>query len=423
MFLRLVRRVGDFMAPRPLHAATAVLDVGPSGETDFFSDFQLALPAQMFPADGTDEITGEVGGEASPVPAVVMMDAGDPSQPVAGALVTFRVTGGDGNFGTDEGEPITEVQVLSDVNGRAEVPLWILGGEGTNTVTASGRGFAGPDDAGPFTPDISLPTVCENEEPCQETVQLPDPLDDREVVFTAALVEAAEFVYGTNSADDGLSTINVSTGAVTLIGRLDPDVETFTTPIAMAVRPSDQTLFVWNNSNPDGVLLTVDPCTGDASRVSEATADQGTLQALAFSPGGTLYGLETNLYQIDPATGVKTLIAGPLGIRVFGADFVGSTLYVVSSIDSIYTVDPMTGAPGFVGRLTPRPGIPGSIVYDGASGRLMGTAFDSPLTDPAGGSVLFDINPATAAVSNVRPLTGGSAPQGMGFAPVCPSEP
>lgn len=187
---QLVRALRELFTPRPLHAATTVLDVGPSGETDGFSDFQLALPAQMFPADGTDEISGPVGGEASPVPAVVMMDAGDPPEPVAGALVTFRVTGGDGNFGLDESEgPITEVQVLSDATGRAAVPRWVLGGEGTNTVTASGRGFAEPDDNGPFMPDISLPTVCENENPCQEIVQLPDPLDDREVTFTATFVQ------------------------------------------------------------------------------------------------------------------------------------------------------------------------------------------------------------------------------------------
>ena len=198
LFQQLARSLGSLFAPRPLHAATAVLDVGPSGETDFFSDFQLALPAQMFPAEGTDEISGPPGGEASPVPAVVMMDAGDPRsetppQPVAGALVTFRVTGG-GNFGTDEGA-ITEIQVLSDANGRAEVPMWVLGdGEGTNTVTASGRGFAGPDDDGPFMPDISLPTVCENEEPCQQAVQLPDPLDARTIEFTATIVAEIQLI-------------------------------------------------------------------------------------------------------------------------------------------------------------------------------------------------------------------------------------
>src|SRR5258706_462654 len=63
------------------------------------------------------------------------------------------------------------------------------------------------------------------------------------LLFSAAVpraaLAAADVLYGVNSADDGLSRIDPTTGQVTFIGRLDPDTTKMTTPIAMAVRPSD----------------------------------------------------------------------------------------------------------------------------------------------------------------------------------------
>ncbi|MBI2950008.1 MAG: PQQ-binding-like beta-propeller repeat protein [Verrucomicrobia bacterium] len=56
-----------------------------------------------------------------------------------------------------------------------------------------------------------------------------------------------------------------------------------------------------------GSLFTLDPATGNVSRVG-ARGAAGSIMDLAFHPNGTLYGIEgTRLYTIDPTTGARTL--------------------------------------------------------------------------------------------------------------------
>jgi hypothetical protein len=253
------------------------------------------------------------------------------------------------------------------------------------------------------------------------------PFEGSDVVYLAGGPNCFD-LFGVNSNDNGLSTTDPATGVATFIGLLDPDPDVFVTPIAMAVRPSDGKIFVWNNSDqvpgttppipiPTGVLLTVDPATGLATRVDPTTPPQGTLDALAFAPDGRLFGVKTELFQIDPSTGERTLI-GSLGsgLRVGGADFDPSgTLYGVElaalAPERLVTIDIGTGVATVVGTLNPDifP-LVGSIVFD-ATGTLIGST-----TGPEN-PILFDIDLTTAAVSNVRPILGGFPPQGMGFAP------
>lgn len=232
-------------------------------------------------------------------------------------------------------------------------------------------------------------------------------------------------LYGVNSADDGLSIIDPSSGGVTFLGPLHPDVDQFTTPISMAARPSDGTLFVWNNSNftgadiqTTGVLLTVDTCTGDATHVDSNTPNQGQLSALAFAPSGKLYGLNSSLFEVDPMTGVKTLIGSSLGLRIGGADFdAGGTLFGIEltlpATPRLVTVDTTTGTATVVSALSSDIGVIGSIVFD-SNGTLIGSGFGT-----SQGNILFDIDPANGNVSNVRSVTGGFAPQGLAFGPSC----
>jgi hypothetical protein len=251
------------------------------------------------------------------------------------------------------------------------------------------------------------------------------PFEGSDVVYLAGEPSCFD-LFGVNSNDDGLSKIDPATGIATFIGPLDPDPDVFVTPIAMAVRPSDGKIFVWNNDDqvpgtpptpiPTGVLLTVDPATGLATRVDATTPNQGPIQALAFAPDGRLFGLDRDLFEIDPATGVKTQIGSGLGLRVGGADFDASgTLYGVElaalAPERLVTIDINTGIAAVVGTLNPDvfPVI-GSIVFD-ATGTLIGS------TAGPENPILFDIDPATAAVSNVRAISGGFPPQGMGFAP------
>jgi hypothetical protein len=236
----------------------------------------------------------------------------------------------------------------------------------------------------------------------------------------AEAASQSDVLYGVNAADDGLSTIDPVSGEITFIGPLNPDPSLLTTPIAMAVRPSDGKIFVWNNSNGigqnferTGVLLTVDPFSGLATEVDPKTPNQGQLGALAFAPDGRLFGIDYFLYEIDTSTGKKTLI-GSLGIRVGGADFdADGILYGVEfsySSDRLVTINTNTGAATVVAELTENIGVIGSIVF-APDGTLIGSSFGPPL-----GHIMFDINPVNGVVYNIRTIGGGFPPQGMGFA-------
>jgi hypothetical protein len=238
---------------------------------------------------------------------------------------------------------------------------------------------------------------------------------------------SAPRLYGVNSADDGLSTIYVSTGNAVFIGRLGgSDPNKFVTPVAMAIRPSDSQIFVWNNSDSDGssrvlntgVLLTVDACSGVGTPVNPSAEVQGQMNALAFHPNGTLYGIGLGtggdrLFEINTVTGEKITDIGLLGLgsnAVFGADFASDgTLYGLSSDGTqLVTINTTTGAATVAATLSPSQGVGGSIVFDPTGDFLLGT---SP-------EFLFDIDITTGAISNVRSVSA-FPPQGMGFAPGC----
>ena len=250
--------------------------------------------------------------------------------------------------------------------------------------------------------------------------QFPSGLLFKQAVPSSVLAAPGDVLYGVNSGDDGLSRIDPNTGQVTFVGRLDPDPTKFVTPVAMAVKPSDKKIYVWNNSDgdttviPTGVLLTVNVCTGRGTPVDSGTGPQGQLGALAFAPDGTLYGMDSELYRIDTSTGVKTLIGTTLGMRIGGADFdpVSGVLYGVElsafTLQRLVTIDTTTGTATTVATLSDV-GVIGSIAF-APGGALIGSSLNN---------ILFDIDKTTGAVSNQRSLSGGSAPQGMGFAPAC----
>jgi len=225
-------------------------------------------------------------------------------------------------------------------------------------------------------------------------------------------------LYGVNSADDGLSRIDPVTGEATFIGPLDPDPEKFVTPVAMAIRPSDSTIFVWNNSDGPygeiytGVLLAVDPATGIAAEVDPSTLNQGSLAALAFGPNETLYGVQYALYKINATTGEKTSI-GSLGSsrRVAGADFsAGGILYGITFSNKLVKINTNTGAAYDIVDLSDDIGTPGSIAFDPETGTLVGSGFSGPE-----GNILFDIDISSGEVSNIRSVSDSFTPQGMGF--------
>ncbi len=254
-------------------------------------------------------------------------------------------------------------------------------------------------------------------------------------LFWPSEILGQTILYGTDAGSDALYTIDPTTGVINLIGRLDSSQPNqnlnrnrFATPVAMAVRQSDGTIFVWNNSscegtpgtvceNPDimlrGELVTIDPSTGAATPVSPSF--QAVLGSLAYNPvSDELYGLDTVLYSIDPSNGVATLVAPIRNVetnlltRIGAAEFDAcGVLYGVGFDRVLYVIDTASGYATPIGALHEggvpvSSGIIGSIVF-APDGSLIGTR---------SGLGLFFIDTGTAEISNFRGLFG---PQGLGF--------
>jgi predicted RNase H-related nuclease YkuK (DUF458 family) len=207
-----------------------------------------------------------------------------------------------------------------------------------------------------------------------------------------------EALYGINSSVDGLFSIKkTKTINVNVIGRLNSDSQSkapnskFIRPSAMAVRPSDGALFVWNNKEKEqgktihtGDLLEVDKCSGSASVVGHSNSQALDLKALAFGPDETLYGLSDSLYQIDTNTGETKPIGSPSGwfyrkwLRIGAADLDPNTgtLYAVENRHSrsqrIVTVNTSTGDVKKIGMVSEEFAPIGSIVFTN-EGTLIGS--------------------------------------------------
>ena len=99
---------------------------------------------------------------------------------------------------------------------------------------------------------------------------------------------------------DLLYTIDARTGAATLVG----STSTFVAIQGLAFSPSGA-LYGWDTT---AGLVSISPTTAVTTDVNPAVAAVNDIQALAFSPGGVLYGARNNLYTINLATGVPTLV-------------------------------------------------------------------------------------------------------------------
>jgi WD40 repeat protein len=111
-----------------------------------------------------------------------------------------------------------------------------------------------------------------------------------------------------------LLTMDLATGSGTLIG-----LTGFSGIQALEFSP-DGTLYAWDSS--DG-LLTVNPATGAASAVS-AEAPQALIQSIGFTPTGDMFGVAQNqFYRIDPIDGSLTQIGSFIsGVSLRGIAYV-----------------------------------------------------------------------------------------------------
>ena len=119
---------------------------------------------------------------------------------------------------------------------------------------------------------------------------------------------------GSIDGPDDLVTIDVATGGVKLVGPTG-----FNGIQALEFSPSG-TLYGWDLKKG---LVTIDPGTGAATLVNPGSPPPPgvDIQSLAFSPNGTLYGAREVLYRVDTSTGATTLVGSGGYTDVRGIEF------------------------------------------------------------------------------------------------------
>jgi hypothetical protein len=101
----------------------------------------------------------------------------------------------------------------------------------------------------------------------------------------------------------GLWTIDLDTGATSLVGNTG-----LSSLVGLAIHPTSGEFFAFRRSSPGGYLYRLDPATAIATQIGFSQVDGG----LAFSPDGTLYGLDDDFVHVmDTTTGTSQRVAIP----------------------------------------------------------------------------------------------------------------
>ena len=147
-------------------------------------------------------------------------------------------------------------------------------------------------------------------------------------------------MYGTDATSDSLYTVNLTTGAWTLVGATGTSA-----PSGMAYDSDNGVMYGVDSRN----LYTVNLTTGTWTLVGATGSDTFTTVGMAYdSVNGVMYGVDSifnSLYTVNLTTGLWTLVGGIGAPGVSGTtgiayDSVNGVMYGVSTnTDSLYTVN------------------------------------------------------------------------------------
>lgn len=159
----------------------------------------------------------------------------------------------------------------------------------------------------------------------------------------STIAELAGTIYATDLANN-LYRVNPVTGTATLVG-----------PTGIPPFP-----FTLLGTNPDGTFNAYDQALFGANGKLYATFDAITINSTTFTLGTVV--IPDHLYQIDPTTGIATLI-GPTDLNLGAVADVNGTFYAFNNGTSqIVTLDLANGNTGVVADFDPAAG-----VIDGAT--------------------------------------------------------
>jgi hypothetical protein len=166
-------------------------------------------------------------------------------------------------------------------------------------------------------------------------------------------------------------------------------------------------------STVDSNIWQVDETDGTLTLVGASGA---LLNGIAYDPAGTLYGCSgTDLYTIDTATGVATLVGamGNTGATMIGIACDGDgNMYGVDIVDdNLYSIDTSTGVATLIGPLGVDLSYAQDIAYDIDEDTLYSTGYKG---STMGGGALYSVNTATGTMTFIADFPIGA----LG----CPSE-
>ncbi len=178
------------------------------------------------------------------------------------------------------------------------------------------------------------------------------------IAYTVTNIYGESPIYGGSGlGPPQLATLNLGTGAATLVGSPMPlwedpmALECSSTGVLYTVAGADPT----NTFSEYDVLYTIDRTTGQLNRIGFTGHNDGSgyddmFMALRFAPNGTLYGATPfALFTLDLTTGYATKVAD-FSANVAGSvmglaiDSAGNFYLSDLTLDShVYSLDPSTG--------------------------------------------------------------------------------
>ena len=393
--------VAGITPPAPPNASTSVrglIRIGTDTEVETGSAADIAItPAALLSLFGASPnarwraATGEYGlvrlgtqaeidaGNANRIPTGETLQGalpGNSSTTARGLIRTATVA--EAEAGTSSGPAVTPAGVAAAIQARA-LPVALVNqttelAAGTHTFTVAG-----------VTNYDSLEFLL--------------PETDRAFygrIPRAQLGTTATLFMVDSSTPDSLYSVNVATGAATLIGSLNGP----TNPAGLASH--NGTLYVVGTTNDS--LYSVDVATGAATLIGSLSGPTNP-NGLA-SHNGTLYLVDSvadSLYSVNVTTGAATSIgslSGPPNPNGLASH--NGTLYLVDSAASLYSVDVTTGAATSIGSLNGPPNPNGLASHNGTL-YLVDRNNDN----------LYSVDVTTGAASLIGSLSGPNAASGL----------
>jgi len=219
-----------------------------------------------------------------------------------------------------------------------------------------------------------------------------------------------------------IDTADTATMETTIIGSIGYGAEAFSfSPTGVLFASTESYCAIHQSAD---FLMTVSTTTGAGTIIGPIGF--GDVDSIAFSPDGTLYGVDTftdNLIKINPTTGLGTIV-GPVGFPVIEAmDFSPDGTLFATDVSSpqggpstLLKIDTTTGSGTAIGSI-------GFNTVSGIAFASDGTLFGVSCFLGGGTGQLITINPVTGAGTALMQVITSGYMDGLEVIPSCTTPP